>query len=457
MSDNYYLQYSRLIVMLSLLRGEWADWSCALSVAGELPLPRDLCPARAPSQTAFCELAAEHLYQLDAPALGSFVERRIAKLMPDEDLPAQIKSGRMVQVHPMDRSLVQDSHYDGTVWTLQTVMPGPMRDERLRLALMLDSALGELVRGMRVLCEWRCTDRPSLTIATDCVSKELSSCWLSAMPSGEAEAAGASASHAHEEGSGPVRLPAYGLTIRVSAGRLSVDCRREQSTHTIDRHFDGGGACYCSSETARARHRQPAVSAFAQLGRLRGGVAPLRARASVARPALTRRRALGAAGVATVGAGAALLAGTTPAHAVVLLPAPKAQREASASRARALSALPTYPILAAQRDILALLADQEAFRKCVTLGLPMGRLQMPPMLEDGVFLNLELGAVDPSAVRAAARAYTVDASKANEYLVYAEGAQMDKNSAETSKYLDDAFEAVDRCRVSLQRVLEGIK
>ena len=33
------------------------------------------------------------------------------------------------------------------------------------------------------------------------------------------------------------------------------------------------------------------------------------------------------------------------------------------------------------------------------MGLPTGRLQMPPMLEPGVVLNLELGAKDPAELR----------------------------------------------------------
>ena len=141
------------------------------------------------------------------------------------------------------------------------------------------------------------------------------------------------------------------------------------------------------------------------------------------------------------------------ADAVYVLPKPEAQVEASASRARALSALPTYPILESQRNIEALLADEETFRTCVALGLPTGRLQMPTILEGGIFLNLELGATEPDALRAAAAAYAVDAAKANEYLAYAEGAQMDKDLAEVTRNLDVAFSAVQRCKVSLQRVV----
>jgi hypothetical protein len=157
---------------------------------------------------------------------------------------------------------------------------------------------------------------------------------------------------------------------------------------------------------------------------------------------------------ALVAAALASLAFASPADAIVVLPKPQDQVEASAARARALSALPTFPLLEAQRNIEMLLADQESFRTCVALGLPTGRLQMPAMLESGVFLNLELVAKDPAALRTAAQAYMLDASKANEYLAYAEGAQIEKASAtQVAEYLDVAFAAVERCSANLQRIL----
>lgn len=145
-----------------------------------------------------------------------------------------------------------------------------------------------------------------------------------------------------------------------------------------------------------------------------------------------------------------------PANAIVVLPKSKEQVEASASRARALSANPALPITAAQRGIDALLADEEAFRAVVTMGLPTGPLQMPPALEKGVFLNLELSATDPAALRAAAQAYMLEAAKADENLTYAEGAQLQGDSESIRTNLDAAFAAVRKCQASLQRVLAEV-
>ena len=176
-----------------------------------------------------------------------------------------------------------------------------------------------------------------------------------------------------------------------------------------------------------------------------------------ATPAFRSRDATAATAAAVttalVAAALASLVFASSADAVVLLPQPKEQAEASAARARALRATPSYPLLEAQRNIEALLADREAFRTCVALGLPTGRLQMPATISQGAFLNLELVASNPAALRAAAQAYAVDASKANEYLAYAERAQMDQSAAEVTEYLDVAFSAAERCATSLQRIL----
>ena len=148
------------------------------------------------------------------------------------------------------------------------------------------------------------------------------------------------------------------------------------------------------------------------------------------------------------------LAFAPPAGAIVVLPKTNEQKEQSASRARALTAAaPAFPIQAAQGGVDALLADEETFRAIVAMGLPTGSLQMPPRIEKGVFLNLELSATDPTALRAAAEAYTQDAAKAEEYLTYAEGAQLQGDNESIRANLDAAFAAVQRCKTSLQRVL----
>ena len=157
---------------------------------------------------------------------------------------------------------------------------------------------------------------------------------------------------------------------------------------------------------------------------------------------------------AMVAAFLVMLAFAPPADAVVLLPKTNEQKEQSASRARALTAAaPAFPIQAAQGGVDALLADEETFRAIVAMGLPTGSLQMPPRIEKGVFLNLELSATDPTALRAAAEAYTQDAAKAEEYLTYAEGAQLQGDNERIRANLDAAFAAVQRCKTSLQRVL----
>ena len=92
-------------------------------------------------------------------------------------------------------------------------------------------------------------------------------------------------------------------------------------------------------------------------------------------------------------------------------------------------------------------------RPFTAAGLPTGVLQMPIRMEKGVFLNLELSVTDPTALRAAAEAYMQDAAKAEEYLTYAEGAQLQGDSESIRAYLDSAFAAAKRCQTSLQRVL----
>ena len=142
--------------------GTWAGWSCAYSVSGvPLQVPADLCPPRTPA-AGFRELTTELYLELQAPATGAFVERRVTKLMPNDALPVQTKAGRLAQVHAvgqlhaLGRALVQDSHYKGDVFVLQTLLPGRTALERRRLALLFDSSSGELVRGMRAWWEVRC-------------------------------------------------------------------------------------------------------------------------------------------------------------------------------------------------------------------------------------------------------------------------------------------------------------
>jgi len=146
----------------SLVGGTWAGWSCAYSVSGvPLQVPADLCTPRT-SAAGFRELTTEMYLQLQAPATGAFVERRVTKLMPNDVLPVQTKAGRLAQLHVhavrqlQGDVFVQDSHYEGDVFVLQTVLPGPTALERRRLALLFDSASGELVRGMRAWREVRC-------------------------------------------------------------------------------------------------------------------------------------------------------------------------------------------------------------------------------------------------------------------------------------------------------------
>ena len=142
-----------------------------------------------------------------------------------------------------------------------------------------------------------------------------------------------------------------------------------------------------------------------------------------------------------------------PAAAIVLLPKTKEQVEASASRARLLDAMPTFPLLDAQRRIEVLIADEQAYRTVVALGLPTGQLQMPPMIESSVFMGLELRTTDLTVLRAAASEYTMAAFKADELLTYAEGAQLQKEDAAIRQHLDGAFAAVATCKSSLQRML----
>tara|TARA_B110001452_G_scaffold245710_1_gene230545 strand:- start:551 stop:928 length:378 start_codon:yes stop_codon:yes gene_type:complete len=115
--------------------------------------------------------------------------------------------------------------------------------------------------------------------------------------------------------------------------------------------------------------------------------------------------------------------------------------------------MPTFPLLDAQRRIEALVADEESYRTCVALGLPTGKLQMPPMIQSSVFQGLELRATDLAVLRAEASEYAVAASKAEELLTYAEGAQLEKDDAAVRQNLDGAFAAVAKCKSSLERML----
>ena len=83
----------------SLVGGTWAGWSCAYSVSGvPLQVPADLCTPRR-SAAGFRELTTEIYLELQAPATGAFVERRVTKLMPNDALPVQTKAGRLAQLH----------------------------------------------------------------------------------------------------------------------------------------------------------------------------------------------------------------------------------------------------------------------------------------------------------------------------------------------------------------------
>ena len=47
--------------------------------------------------------------------------------------------------------------------------------------------------------------------------------------------------------------------------------------------------------------------------------------------------------------------------------------------------LPIYPVLAAKASVDGLLANKEEFRNLIRLGLPTGALQLPPVINMGLF------------------------------------------------------------------------
>ena len=284
----------------SLVGGTWAGWSCAYSVSGvPLQVPADLCTPRR-SAAGFRELTTEIYLELQAPATGAFVERRVTKLMPNDALPVQTKAGRLAQLHVhavgqlhVGRAVVQDSHYEGDVFVqdshyegdvfvLQTVLPGPTALERRRLALLFDSASGELVRGMRAWREVRCAgghfaEHAELDSST--LSGALAATWAAAElpasigcqgwaaaalsraqprsaalscppPPPAAPSRSVARAEPHVVAPSPaascVELRDLGLTIHAAAGSLAVEAEglvNGQRQRLVVRRSFGDGAC----------------------------------------------------------------------------------------------------------------------------------------------------------------------------------------------------------------------
>ena len=77
--------------------------------------------------------------------------------------------------------------------------------------------------------------------------------------------------------------------------------------------------------------------------------------------------------------------------------------------------LPIYPILAAKNTVDALLAEEDSVRKLLRLGLPTGKLQLPPEINLSLFERIsEALPAEAPALLAAAKAYTRDAYDCNE-------------------------------------------
>ena len=230
-----------------LVGGRWLGWSCAFSTAGEpLAVPADLCKSPGDSVAGFKELSSECVYDLQSPASGSFIERETAKLMPDAER-MQCKSGRLEQIHELSDSIVQDAHYDGDVWVLQTVLHAIDKDERWRVALMFNSSSGSLVRGMRVWSERRCSSSDPLPLAGQSVHA-LAAAWESGADGRRCFSDFVQVPLcAHR-----MELPVAGLQIRASANRVLVAA---DVGPVVRRRFDQQrGACWVRSRSSRTAH-----------------------------------------------------------------------------------------------------------------------------------------------------------------------------------------------------------
>lgn len=264
----------------SLVGGTWAGWSCAYSVSGvPLQVPADLCTPRT-SAAGFRELTTELYLELRAPATGAFVERRLTKLMPNDALPVQTKAGRLAQLHAVGQlhevgaAIVQDSHYEGDVFVLQTVLPGPTALERRRLALLFDSASGELVRGMRAWREVRCAGGRFAELAeldSRTLSGALAATWAAAeLPASIGCQGWAAAALSYPQPPSPppsrsvaraephvvapspaascVELRDLGLTVHAAAGGLTIEAEggdlvNGQYRRLVVRRSFGDGVC----------------------------------------------------------------------------------------------------------------------------------------------------------------------------------------------------------------------
>ena len=80
------------------------------------------------------------------------------------------------------------------------------------------------------------------------------------------------------------------------------------------------------------------------------------------------------------------------------------------------SSLQTFAIEQAQKDVKALLADEDTFKTMVTIGIPTGNLQMPPQIMFSAFKKLEERVSDPDAFMDAAIEYVEYSRDANDLI-----------------------------------------
>ena len=113
--------------------------------------------------------------------------------------------------------------------------------------------------------------------------------------------------------------------------------------------------------------------------------------------------------------------------------------------------LPIYPILAAKNTVDALLAEEDSVRKLLRLGLPTGKLQLPPEINLSLFERIsEALPAEAPALLAAAKAYTRDAYDCNEL---AEFCRRKKKAGgtdvEVAELAEGSLAAAKRCSASL--------
>ena len=218
----------------------------------------------------------------------------------------------------------------------------------------------------------------------------------------------------------------------------------------------GGLAGLSELKVAGSFEARPATTPMAQPASSRGGGPPPPPSMPLPPPPTTllqTRRRWSLAALSTAVLATATSFGLQPAGAVDLQSLASQPLGGTASD----NGLPIYPILSAQKDVRALLADEETFRTMVKIGLSnTGELQMPPNLAFSLFKRFEaiLPPKEAGEFMDAAIEYIEYARDANDLV---ELARMSRTNGggplATADYLDRACDAARGASKALDRMV----